>query len=108
MNKLERSIRHEMKWYGPRLRTGHYGALGNTVGVIPDDFGTIDGVFCDIDNGAVTDIRLYCVGDAKEPRDYHGRSVEITSAVTDYLSEHHDWNEMIHAMVDIITSDSGK
>lgn len=102
MTKLNQSIRHEMKYYGPALRSGHYGALGATVGEIPDDYKTIKSVHCDVKDGIVTDIRLYGVGDSQEARDYHGESIEITEPVESYLRREIDWNEMISAIESII------
>lgn len=105
MTKLEKSIRREMKYYGPRLRSGHYITPG-FVGMVPVDFGTLCGVFCDVGDGEVTDIRLYCVGDAKERRDYYGETIDITEPVKRYLMgmSEWSWSTMIQEIADTITS----
>lgn len=102
MTKLEKSIRREIKPFGPRLRSGHYGVPRYTVGLVPNDFRTIKTVCCDVENGEVTDIRLYCVGDAMEAHDYHGKSVNITEAVEKYLMESRDWDDLIKSIEEIV------
>ena len=62
MTKLNKSIRHSLKSYGPYLRNGHYGVAGYTTGVIPSDYKTISRVCCDVEGGIVTDIRIYGYG----------------------------------------------
>ena len=102
MTNLNKSIRHEMSYYGPGLRSGHYGAMRHTVGDIPDDFKTIKSVCCDVSDGIVTDIRLYGVGDSQEARDYHGESIEITEPVESYLRREISWDEMISEIEAIV------
>lgn len=106
MTKLEKSIRREMKYYGPRLRAGHYGVTDYTLGMVPKDFGYICGVFCDVEDGEVTDIRLYCYGDAEERKDYYGESIDITEPVKRYLMgmSEWSWDAMIQEISDTITS----
>ena len=107
MKKLEKSIRREMKYYGPRLRAGHYGVAGCITGIVPSDFSTISGIFCDVEDGEVTDIRLYCVGDAEERRDYYGESIDITEPVKRYLMgmSEWSWSAMIREIVDTINEE---
>lgn len=107
MKKLEKSIRREMKYYGPRLRAGHYGVAGYTTGIVPSDFRTLSGIFCDVDDGEVTGIRLYCVGDAEERRDYYGETIDITEPVERYLMglSDWDWDAMIREIVDTINKE---
>lgn len=92
MTKLEKSIRREMKYYGPRLRAWHYGVAGYTTGIVPSDFRTLSGIFCDVEGVEVTEIRLYCVGDAEERRDYHGEIIDITELVERYLMGMSEWS----------------
>ena len=106
MNKLEKSIRHEMKYYGAGIRAGHYGVCGYTVGEMPAN-GFIETVCADVENGIVTDIRLYTVGDAILERDYYGESVIITEAIEDYIKNRSTWDEMIHDIAAIIKTEKG-
>ena len=102
MTKLNKSIRHCMKFYGPDLRNGHYGVAGYTTGVIPSDYKTLSRVCCDIEGGIVTDIRVYGYGDAYERRDYYGESTDITAPIEDYLKCNIDWDSMIYEIEKII------
>lgn len=104
MTKLNKSIRHEMRYYGPRIRAGHYGVARTSsgVGVIPDDFAFIRRVCCDVENGVVTDIRLYAVNDAMEERDYNEESVNITEPVESYVANRIGWDDMIDEIESIV------
>lgn len=102
MTKLNKSIRHCLKGYGPSLRNGHYGVAGYTTGAVPADYQTIHSVWCDVENGIVTDIRLYAVGDARERRDYYGETTNITEPIEDYLKCNIDWDSMIYEIEKII------
>lgn len=102
MTRLNKSIRHSLKSYGPYLRNGHYGVAGYTTGVIPSDYKTISRVCCDVEGGIVTDIRIYGYGDAYERRDYYGESTDITAPVEDYLKCNIDWDSMIYEIEKII------
>lgn len=108
MNKLEKSIRHEMKYFGPAIRTGHWGVAGYTTGLVPSNYRTLHRVCCDVDpaKGIVTDIRVYAYGDGMTPDDYYHRSVDITEPVTDYLTQggDFDWDMMISSICDIAKS----
>ena len=105
MTKINKSIRHCMKGYGPRLRNRHYSVAGYTTGVVPNDEATLHSVHCDVENGIVTDIRLYTVGAARERRDYYGESTNITSPVEEYLKCNIDWDEMIAEIENIIITE---
>lgn len=102
MTKLNKSIRRCLKGYGPSLRNGHYGVAGYTTGAVPADYQTLHSVWCDVEDGIVTDIRLYAVGDARERRDYYGESTDITAPVEDYLKCNIDWDSMIYEIEKII------
>lgn len=107
MTKLEKSIRRGLKYFGPKLRAGQYGVQGYTLGDLPR-LGYISSVHCDVEDGAVTDIRLYCVGDAQERRDYYGESINITEPITSYLQtgpDGWDWDALIQKIVDAVASD---
>lgn len=102
MTKLEKSIRHELAYYGPSLRAGHYEKLGTT-GTLPKR-GYLNQACADIEDGIVTDIRIYTVGDARERRDFYGESCDITSAFDGeygYLS-YWDWDVMIAEIIDLV------
>ena len=101
MDKLEKSIRHALKYYGPDIRNGHWGVTSYTVGVMPSR-GFIKGAYCDLENGIVTDIRLYAVGDAQEARDYYGESVCITEPIEEYITDHNDWDMLINEIYNLI------
>lgn len=102
MTKLNKSIRHYMDYYGPRLRTGHYGVVDYTLGQVPCDFRYVSSVFCDAEDGVCTDIRLNCVGDGIMRSDYQGESINITAPVKSYLTGEFSWNEMIDEIEYII------
>lgn len=101
MKKLEKSIRHELNCYGAGIRAYNYGVPGFSTGIMPKH-GFLDAVYADAENGIVTDIRLYTVGDAKERRDYCGESIDITAAILDYIKNRITWDEMISDIEDIV------
>lgn len=105
MTKLEKSIRHEMAGYGPGLRAGHYNAP-NHAGFMTK-YGTIAAAFCDVEDGIVTDIRLYDYSEGRIPQDYYKESCEITDAFynqhgTGYFDGNYDWDDFIEQIVDIV------
>lgn len=106
MNKLEKSIRKEMKYYGDNIRNGHYGVAGFTTGLVPDDYKVIQSVVCDVDfeKKTVTDIRIYGYGDAFLERDYYGESIDITAPVEEYLKKAwvSSWDSLIWDIRDIV------
>lgn len=102
MKILEKSIRREMKFFGPRLRNGHYGVVGYTLGRVPNDFTYIKKVCCNVENGECTDIRFYSFEDAMLACDHYGESIDITKAIHQYLMGSLDWNQMIKFIEDII------
>lgn len=102
MTNLLKSIRHEMNQYGPRLRSGHYGVIGYTLGAVPIDFSYLCGVYCDVESGIVTDVRLYTVGDATSFHDAYGDSIDITDPVKEYLCNNLTWAEMLSAIEAIV------
>lgn len=104
MTKLEKSIRRELKYFGPALRNGHYGLQRYTLGIMPKR-GLISSVHCDVEEGEVTNIRIYCGGDALWYKDYYGDSIEITNAFVTYLKaedEGWDWDALIRNIADEI------
>ncbi len=107
MDKLEKSIRHQMKYYGARMRNNHFWVPGHSVGVMRDDDAFLMGAYADVTNGIVTDIRFYENGDAYEERDWRGRTLNITDPIYEYLSDGKSWDEMIHSIYNIIM-ESGK
>ena len=48
MTKLEKSIRHELKFYGSDLRAGRLGVAGYSVGQVPHGFRFLEGAYCDL------------------------------------------------------------
>ena len=103
MTKLNKSIRHAMKAYGPALRNGHYIAVGGT-GQHPEGFQTFKSAYADVEDGVASDIRLYAVGDAILRRDHDGDSAEITGPVNRFLSGDVSWNMMIDEIEDLLTA----
>ncbi|MBM6725078.1 hypothetical protein [Pseudoflavonifractor phocaeensis] len=104
MTKLERSIRHELSYIGPGLRAGSYGLVGHFVGVMPSR-GLVNALYCDVDteHGIVSNIRMYGSGDAMERRDYYGESVNITSALDHYFTNHdYEWNDFVQEIAEIV------
>lgn len=101
MSKIEKSVRAEMRPYGPALRAGHYAVPGGRrCGDMPK-IGYINSAHMDVEGGVCTDIRVYAVGEAMERRDYHGESANITDEIQDYLEGETDWNGMIRAIADV-------
>lgn len=105
MTKLEKSIRSSLKVYGPALRAGHYSAPGAVHYYNGGEIGDyIQRVCCDVEDGVVTDIRLYVVGEPMTCADYNGDSCSITEAVCDYLAGNsdHAWDELIDAIAQLV------
>ena len=101
MKKLEKSIRRELKPYGPDLRNGHihsHSSVGLMVHGV-DRF--LDSAFAsvDADHGIVTDIRLYFDGEAIRRDDYYGETVCITDQVCDWISDKTTWDDLIGSIV---------
>lgn len=92
MTKLEKSIRRELKYFGPKLRAGHWGALGHTMGIVSPNFRYLYRAYCDFDGGEITGVRLYGVGDALTAKDYHGDSIDITGPLESYLRGESGWS----------------
>ena len=106
MTKLEKSIRSEMKFWGPRIRAGYYVLRGHT-GDIPKG-GTIKALYASYEDGVVTDIRLYLQGDAWQRRDYEGweGTVDITKALEDYIRSYYStWDDLIEGIAEIVLAD---
>ena len=97
MTKLEKSIRHELKFYGSDLRAGRWGVAGYSVGQVPHGFRFLEGAYCDIGDGEVTDIRLYAYGNAYAAKDVNGDSIDITKPIEEYLRGETDrsWDKLI-------------
>lgn len=92
MTKLEKSIRRELKHYGPYIRSGYY-----------DSNGRINKVCCDVENGIVTDVRLYTYGQAMERRDYYRESIDITWPLSNYGgSRIQTWDDAIREILTIV------
>ena len=107
MNKLEKSIRCALKPFGPDIRNGHVWIPGYSVGIIGNDDYFLSSAYADVDTeaGIITDIRLYAVGDAKEPYDYYGKSLNITDQISQYILERNDnmtWNDLINSIIDVV------
>lgn len=105
MTKLEKSIRHEMSFYGPRLRAGgHYYVHGMT-GDMPK-VGYVSKVCMDISDGICKNITVYTVGDAMDPDHYYGRCSVVTDAVCDFITGDTDWDGMINSIVNTALEDT--
>lgn len=101
MTKLEKSVRHELKYYGTALRNGHYVTLGTT-GRLKYNFQFLKDVYCDFEDGIVTGIRVYGYGDALAVCDYEGSSYDITEPVENYLSQETSWDQLISDICDYL------
>ena len=83
MKKLEKSVRSCMNTYGPALRSGHIVVQGKIPGHILEDGvdRMLDHAYADVEDGVVTDIRMYFEQESRQARDYKGNSLEITSEI---------------------------
>lgn len=106
MNKREKSIRHELKFYGPKIRAGHMKIPGETTGWMDEKDFYLASAHADVDvhAGIVTDIRLYRVGDAKAARDYYGQTLEFTDILYEYIRDPEaTWDELIGGICDAVS-----
>lgn len=106
MNKLEKSIRHQLNPFGPSIRAGHWLITSHSVGVIDSRHSYLSSAHADVEDGIVTDIRLYAVGEAKKHRDYYGESLDITEQLTAYImgrSDNLTWGDLIQSIAQAVT-----
>lgn len=101
MKKLEKSVRHELKTYGPDLRNGHIYNNASAGLMTPGVDRFLDSAFAsvDADRGIVTDIRFYFDGEAIRRDDYYGETVCITDQVCDWISDKTTWDDLIDSVV---------
>ena len=102
MKKLERSIRHELAWIGPGLRSGSYALEGHSTGPKPCG-GFVSALYCDVDvsGGVVTCARIYGREDKMDPRDIFGRSLNVSNALKHYLSDvEFTWDDFVNEIVE--------
>lgn len=101
MKKLEKSVRSCMKPYGPDLRNGHIVVQGKIPGHILEDGvdRMLDHAYADVENGVVTDIRMYFEQEHRLARDYEGNSLEITGEIEDWFGNHETWDDLIQRIV---------
>lgn len=97
MKKLEKSIRSCMSPYGPALRSGHIVVQGKLPGHILEDGvdRMLDHAYADVEDGVVTDIRMYFEHEHRLERDYRGDTPEITSEIEDWFGNHETWDDLI-------------
>ena len=100
MKKLEKSIRHELKDFGPSLRNGHVLVTGHSVGIVGENDYFMQGAYADVDvsEGIVTDIRIYAVGEGRLSRDFNEETLNITEQIEGFLLEHNEsfnWDDLI-------------
>lgn len=62
-----------------------YHVPSNHVGWLYDNQSMLGSAFADVYNGAFS-VRIYDVGDAMEPRDYHGESISITDIIEGWIA----------------------
>lgn len=101
MKKLEKSIRSCMSPYGPALRSGHIVVQGKLPGHILEDGvdRMLDHAYADVEDGVVTDIRMYFEHEHRLERDYKGDTLEITSEIEDWFGNHETWDDLIQRIV---------
>lgn len=101
MKKLERSIRSCMNTYGPALRSGHIVVQGKMPGHNLEDGvdRMLDHAYADVEDGVVTDIRMYFEQESRLACDYKGDSLEITSEIEDWFGGCETWDDLIQRIV---------
>ncbi len=109
MTRLNKSVRRAFSCYGQkfRLRSGYWRTSISPCGDSLDGVQFLRRAFCDVRDGEVTDVRLYSAGDAMEPRDRNGLSVDITWEVQDFLSDPNiRWDDFILSICERIQSET--
>lgn len=101
MKKLEKSIRSCMSPYGPALRSGHIVVQGKIPGHILEDGvdRMLDHAYADVEDGVVTDIRMYFEQESRLDHDYKGNSLEITGEIEDWFGGCETWDDLIQRIV---------
>lgn len=101
MKKLEKSIRSCMNTYGPALRSGHIVVQGKLPGHILEDGvdRMLDHAYADVEDGVVTDIRMYFEQESRLDHDYKGNSLEITGEIEDWFGGCETWDDLIQRIV---------
>lgn len=101
MKKLEKSVRSCMNTYGPALRSGHIVVQGKMPSHVLEDGvdRMLDHAYVDVEDGVVTDIRMYFEQEIRLARDYKGDSLEITSEIEDWFGSCETWDDLIQRIV---------
>lgn len=101
MKKLEKSVRSCMNTYGPALRSGHIVVQGKMPGHTLEDGvdRMLDHAYADVEDGVVTDIRMYFEQESRSAHDYKGNSLEITSEIEDWFGNCETWDDLIQRIV---------
>lgn len=101
MKKLEKSVRSCMNTYGPALRSGHIVVQGKMPGHTLEDGvdRMLDHAYADVEDGVVTDIRMYFEQESRQANDYKGNSLEITSEIEDWFGSCETWDDLIQRIV---------
>lgn len=101
MKKLEKSVRSCMNTYGPALRSGHIVVQSKIPGHILEDGvdRMLDHAYADVEDGVVTDIRMYFEQESRQASDYKGDSLEITSEIEDWFGNCETWDDLIQRIV---------
>ena len=101
MKKLEKSIRSCMNTYGPALRSGHIVVQGKMPGHTLEDGvdRMLDHAYADVEDGVVTDIRMYFEQESRQAHDYKSNSLEITSEIEDWFGNCETWDDLILRIV---------
>lgn len=101
MKKLEKSVRSCMNTYGPALRSGHIVVQGKMPGHVLEDGvdRMLDHAYADVEDGVVTDIRMYFEQESRLDHDYKGNSLEITSEIEDWFGGCETWDDLIQRIV---------
>lgn len=101
MKKLEKSVRSCMNTYGPALRSGHIVVQGKMPGHVLEDGvdRMLDHAYADVEDGVVTDIRMYFEQESRPAHDYKGNSLEITSEIEEWFGNCETWDDLIQRIV---------
>lgn len=109
MNKLERSLRSKLNYYGPDLRHGYYKPIGWT-GVINNRKGfkmlRDANVYYNIKSGKVIDVQLIGYGEAYDLRYVYDDDVTVFDVTEDVIAflryDEMTWDMLINAIIEQI------
>ena len=104
MKKLEKSIRHALTFYGPRLRAGGWYLPLGSVGD-PPKAGYFRSAYADVEDGVVTGIAIYVQSEAIARRHYYNwdGTVDVSEAVEQYIKDSDfGWDALVSSISELI------